>query len=105
MGLTLVYGIAMAIPAVVIAGPFLGRRLQRSTRCCRTVHRQQRAAGTARRVERVPDSALAGAADQRLGAGRRAAASAGLSTLHPDGCNRAVPGLTIIQSVPRRGSA
>ncbi|UNK58377.1 GntP family permease [Pseudoxanthomonas daejeonensis] len=28
MGLTLVYGIAMAIPAVVIAGPWLGRRLQ-----------------------------------------------------------------------------
>ena len=28
MGLTLVYGIAMAIPAVVIAGPLLGRRLQ-----------------------------------------------------------------------------
>ncbi|TYT25406.1 gluconate transporter [Luteimonas viscosa] len=28
MGLTLVYGIAMAIPAVIIAGPILGRRLQ-----------------------------------------------------------------------------
>lgn len=28
MGLTLVYGIVMAIPAVVIAGPLLGRRLQ-----------------------------------------------------------------------------
>ena len=29
MGLTLLYGIAMAIPAVVVAGPFLGRRMQR----------------------------------------------------------------------------
>ena len=28
MGRTLLYGIAMAIPAVVIAGPFLGRRMQ-----------------------------------------------------------------------------
>ena len=28
MGLTLLYGIAMAVPAVVIAGPLLGRRLQ-----------------------------------------------------------------------------
>ncbi|WP_372018034.1 GntT/GntP/DsdX family permease [Pseudoxanthomonas sp. 10H] len=28
MGLTLVYGIAMAVPAVVVAGPWLGRRLQ-----------------------------------------------------------------------------
>ncbi|WP_374012579.1 gluconate:H+ symporter [Pseudoxanthomonas koreensis] len=28
MGMTLVYGILMAIPAVVIAGPFLGRRMQ-----------------------------------------------------------------------------
>lgn len=28
MGLTLLYGIAMAIPAVIIAGPLLGRRLQ-----------------------------------------------------------------------------
>lgn len=28
MGLTLVYGIAMAIPAVVVAGPYLGRWLQ-----------------------------------------------------------------------------
>lgn len=28
MGLTLLYGIAMAVPAVIIAGPLLGRRLQ-----------------------------------------------------------------------------
>ena len=28
MGKTLLYGIVMAIPAVVIAGPFLGRRMQ-----------------------------------------------------------------------------
>ena len=28
MGLTLLYGIAMAIPAVIIAGPFLGRRMR-----------------------------------------------------------------------------